>query len=87
MQTRWIVTMLLVVVLFIAAGCSRLTMDNYNKIKGGMTYNEVTSILGSPDKCSDIIGVRNCVWGDEKKSVTVSFVGDKVLLFSANNIR
>ncbi|HMK55555.1 MAG TPA: DUF3862 domain-containing protein [Dissulfurispiraceae bacterium] len=69
------------------AGCSRLTMDNYNKIKGGMAYDEVVKILGSPDKCNDVIGMRNCVWGDEKKSVTVAFVGDKVLLFSANNIR
>jgi len=87
MKTRWFVTAFLVLILFIAAGCSRFTMDNYNKIKGGMTYNEVVSILGSPDKCNDVIGIRSCVWGDEKKSINVSFVGDKVLLFSANNIR
>lgn len=87
MKTRWFVTACLVLILFVAVGCSRLTMDNYNKIKGGMPYDEVVSILGKPEKCSDVIGMRSCVWGDEKKSINVSFVGDKVLLFSANNIR
>jgi hypothetical protein len=87
MNTRWFVIAFLVLILFIAAGCSRLTMDNYNKIKGGMTYSDAVSILGSPDKCNDVIGIRSCIWGDEKKSINVSFVGDKVLLFSANNIR
>lgn len=86
MKTGWVVTVFLILALFIAAGCSKLTMDNYNKIKGGMTYDEVVGILGKPDKCSDVIGMRSCVWGNEKKSITVSFVGSKVLLFSANNI-
>jgi len=27
------------------------------------------------------------VWGDEKRSVQVGFVADKVLLFSANNLK
>jgi hypothetical protein len=87
MKTRWFLIAFLLLILFVAASCGKLTMDNYNKIKVGMTYNEVTTILGSPDNCNDIIGMRSCVWGDDKKSITVSFVGDKVLLFSANNIR
>ncbi len=87
MKKRWIITVLLIVVLFFTMGCSRLTMDNYNKIKSGMTYDEVVKILGKPDKCDDVIGMRKCVWGDEKKSITVSFVGDKALLFTANNIK
>jgi hypothetical protein len=74
-------------ILLLIAGCSKLTMDNYNKLKAGMTYNEVVNIIGSPDKCSDVLGMRNCVWGDEKKSATVTFAGDRVLFFSANNIR
>jgi len=87
MKPGLFVTAFLVLILFVTAGCSKLTMDNYNKIKGGMTYNEVTNIIGSPDKCSDILGIRSCVWGDAKKSINVSFVSDKVFLFSANNIR
>jgi hypothetical protein len=41
----------------------------------------VTTLIGKPDACDDVMGVRNCVWGDEKRSVQVGFVADKVLLF------
>jgi hypothetical protein len=33
------------------------------------------------------MGVRNCKWGDETRSVNVSFVAGKVLLFSSSNLR
>jgi hypothetical protein len=76
-----------VMILLIIAGCSKLTMENYNKLKAGMSYNEIVNIIGTPDKCSEVFGMRNCIWGDEKKSVAVTFAGDKVLFFSASNIR
>jgi len=31
--------------------------------------------------------VRNCRWGDDKRSVHVSFVAGKVLLFSSSNLQ
>ena len=83
MTMRWMVAVMIVL---IVAGCSKLTMKNYNKLKAGMNYNEVVNTIGSPDKCSDMLGMRNCVWGDEKRSVTITFAGDRVLFFSANNI-
>jgi hypothetical protein len=86
MKKGWIAAAFFILILFVVAACSRVTMDNYNKIKGGMTYDEVMNILGSPNKCNDVIGLKSCVWGDEKKSITVGFVGDKVIIFSANNI-
>ncbi len=68
-------------------GCSKLTVENYNKIEMGMSYDEVTRIIGSPEKCDDVMGIRSCTWGDEKRSVNVSFAGDKVLLFSSSNLK
>lgn len=67
-------------------GCSRITLENYNKIGVGMSYDEVTALIGSPDRCDDVMGVRNCLWGDEKRAINVSFVGGKVLLFSSSNL-
>jgi hypothetical protein len=52
-----------------------------------MRYDEVTRLLGAPDQCDDVMGVRNCKWGDETRSVNVSFVAGKVLLFSSSNLR
>jgi len=73
-------------ILLIIAGCSKLTMENYDKLKLGMAYNEVVGIIGSPGKCSDVMGVRNCEWGDEKKSINVTFAGDNVLFFNSNGL-
>jgi len=73
-------------ILLIIAGCSKLTMENYDKLKIGMAYNEVVNTIGSPEKCSDVMGVRNCEWGNEKKSINVTFAGDKVLFFTSNGL-
>lgn len=71
----------------LVAGCSKLTAENYAKIKVGMAYAEVTAIIGNPASCSDIAGFKACRWGDDKSNVTVRFVGDKVVLHSAENIK
>lgn len=69
------------------AGCGKLTVENYSKIKMGIEYSEVVMILGKPDNCSEALFVRNCVWGDEQRNITVNFVGGKVALFSSKNIK
>lgn len=80
---------LIVALTFLAmlCGCSKLTMENYAKIKMGLGYAEVVKILGKPDNCSEAMFVRNCVWGDEQKNITVNFAGDKVILFTSKNIK
>lgn len=76
---------LLALALLLAA-CDRLTLENYGKIKSGMSYDEVTAIIGPPSKCSEALGIRICTWGDERHSINVNFVGDKVVLTAANNL-
>ncbi|GAM08604.1 hypothetical protein OR1_00876 [Geobacter sp. OR-1] len=80
----------LAIVLFSLAmlfGCSKLTMENYSKIKVGIEYDKVVKILGKPDNCSEALFVRNCVWGNEQKNITVNFVGGKAVLFTSRNIK
>lgn len=72
--------------LLVTLGCSKLSLENYNKVAVGMGYDEVVTLLGAPEKCDDVMGVRNCQWGDEKRSVNVSFVGGKVLLYASSNL-
>jgi hypothetical protein len=60
-----VIAFLLYLVLF---GCSKLNRENYDKIKVGMDYQEVVSIIGDPDKCDAIMGSKNCVWGNENKN-------------------
>ncbi len=68
------------------SGCSRLTEKNYNKIAVGMSYRDVTGLIGAPAKCDDVMGLRYCTWGNKKRSINVTFTGGKVLLFSATNL-
>ena len=69
------------------AACSKVTAENYAKVKAGMEYKEVTAILGNPDRCDDLAGFKSCTWGDAKSHVNVRFAGDKAILHSAENIR
>jgi hypothetical protein len=78
-----IMALLLYLVLF---GCSKLNRENYDKIKVGMDYQQIVSIIGDPDKCDAIMGSKNCVWGNENKNITINFIGDKVFVLSMNGL-
>ena len=74
-------------VLAILSGCSKLTMENYSKIKMGLNYADVVKILGKPDSCSEALFAKSCVWGNDQKNITVNFMGDNVILFTSRNIK
>ncbi|HSV70892.1 MAG TPA: hypothetical protein VLI72_12335 [Methylibium sp.] len=76
----------LLAVLLLAA-CSRLTLANYDQVKVGMAYEDVTKLIGDPARCDETIGLRACRWGDEQRSVDITFAGGKVLLASAKNLK
>ncbi len=69
------------------AACSKVTAENYAKIKVGMDYKDVAAAIGNPANCSETAGFKVCKWGDEKSGVTVRFAADKVVIHSADNIK
>lgn len=81
---RMLTLSLLALTLF---GCSKLTMENYAQLKVGQSYEEVTAIIGPPARCDEVLGVRQCLWGDEQKGIRVGFAAGKALAFSANNLK
>jgi hypothetical protein len=83
MKIRTVLATSLMLLMF---GCSKLTLENYSKITMGMTYEEVTQLIGAPDSCDDVMGVRSCKWGNETRSVNVNFIAGKVMLFSSSNL-
>lgn len=72
-------------VLFIAA-CSKLTPENYAKLKVGMDYAEVVKIIGDPGECSAVLNAQNCQWKDGDKEVQVKFVAEKVIFVSGKGM-
>lgn len=73
--------------LLAVVGCSRLTQENYDRIAVGMSYDEVVELIGTPEACDDVMGVRSCTWGDETRSVKVNFLAGEVLLYSSTNLK
>lgn len=76
-----------VLMLIALAGCSKLSMDNYQLLKTGMSYDEVTAIIGKPDSCEEALGTRSCIWGDEKKQIKAAFLAEKAMLFSHQGLQ
>ena len=73
--------------LLLMSGCSKVNKENYSMIKTGMSYDEVTTILGKASSCDEKIGISSCVWGDDKSYISVQFVADKASFFSNKNIK
>jgi hypothetical protein len=78
---------LALVAMALTACGSRLSLDNYNKLQVGQSYEEVKQILGDPSRCDEALAMRVCVWGDDQRSVSVSFALGKVVLLLANNLK
>ena len=90
MLSRRIMKGLLVLLIFgsfVLAGCSKLTTENYEKLKVGMSYEEVVAIIGAATDCSEQLGVKSCTWGSESKNIKVKFAGDKAVYFSNKGIQ
>ena len=80
-------TILVVAGLLLAACGSKVSLENYGKLRTGQSYEDVTQILGDPARCDEILGIRTCVWGDEQRGISVNFVAGQVMLLSAKNLK
>ena len=66
--------------------CSKVTKENYDKVKIGMDYDQVIKIIGDPEKCDSLLNAKNCIWGDESKSIEIKFVADRVVFTSSKGL-
>lgn len=79
--------LLLAAALLFLTGCTRLTKSNYDKIKTGMTYDEVVKIIGKPEHCSEAIGLSSCEWKSGDAVVKINFIADQVTLTTAEGLK
>ena len=68
------------------SGCSKVTQENYEKIKVGMTYEQVTDILGKPTASESGLGMKHCVWKDGEKAIDIKMLADKVVFLKSRNL-
>jgi hypothetical protein len=79
-------TVALAILAIFLAGCgapSKITKENFDKIKVGMTYAEVNAILGEPTESSslDIAGFSgtNSTWKFGDAVITIQFINGQVV--------
>ena len=78
---------LIVIVLFsfwlAACDASRLTQENFDKIRTGMTQAEVTAILGEPTESSSmdvpVFSGTASTWKKDGTTITIQFANGKVV--------
>ncbi|HEY9128873.1 MAG TPA: DUF3862 domain-containing protein [Sulfurovum sp.] len=84
MKKRYLLITALVLLL---SGCNQVTKDNYDKIKSGMTYDEVVKILGKPEGCSETLGISNCEWKDNDAMISITFISNQVTIAVAEGLK
>ena len=67
--------------------CGKINKENYDKLSVGMEYNQVVEIIGNPDNCDTTVGVKSCIWGDDKQYIKVSFAFDKATIFTNKGLK
>lgn len=85
-RLRWIRGALLAGALL--PGCAeKVSLENYNRLQVGQSFDEVKLIIGDPARCDEVFGIRSCVWGDEQRGIQVAFMAGQVALLSAHNLK
>ena len=67
--------------------CSKMTQENYDRLKVGMEYSQAVSLLGEPQECNAVLNAKNCTWGDDKRSIQAKIVADKVVWLSSKGLK
>ena len=70
------------VLLLVVTACSKITQENFDKVRDGMSRAEVEAILGTPTEVSSagVAGLSgtSSTWKGEAGSITIQFFNDKV---------
>lgn len=69
------------------SACSKITIDNYARLKVGMDFTQVVDILGTPAKCAEVKKNRFCRWGSETQNIKIAFVANRATLTSKNGLK
>lgn len=79
--------LLIAALVLLFSGCNKVTKENYDKIKSGMTYDEVVKVLGKPEGCSEALGISNCEWKDDEAMISITFISNQVTIAVAEGLK
>ena len=75
---------LAIALLLVASACSKVTQENFAKVRDGMSEQEVQAVLGNPTESSSVsvlgLSGTSSRWVAKDAVITVQFVNGKVRL-------
>lgn len=81
-----ITAFILTLTVFLISCGSPISQKNFDKIKSGMSKNEVIQLLGEPTESTGMglgeISGANLVWKSSEITITIQFINDKVAVKS-----
>ncbi|NMR23968.1 DUF3862 domain-containing protein [Pseudoalteromonas sp. NEC-BIFX-2020_015] len=78
--------LLIVAAILTLSACSKINLENYEKIEIGMSKTDVEAILGAAEKCVEKTLHTNCTWGGGDKKIEITLVSDRVSLYSKTGL-
>ena len=77
-------------VLAFLAGCAlepdRVTRENYDLLKLGMTFEAVTEIMGEPQHASTQLGAKEYTWVNGDKQIHAKFLFNSAVYYSSKGL-
>jgi len=78
---------MIIALTILLSGCNKITKENYNKIKSGMSYDKVVEVLGKPEGCSETLGISNCEWKNDNAMISITFISNQVTIAVAEGLK
>jgi hypothetical protein len=81
---------LVLLILPAMAACSlqpdKVTRENYDKLELGMSFEEVSAILGEPATFSTWLGIKQYTWVEKGRHIHAKFLADSAVYYSCKNL-
>ena len=63
-----------------------VTLENYEKLKFGMSYEAVEEILGKPDSIHPFLGIKQCTWVNGERHIHAKFILGRAVYYSSKGL-
>jgi len=85
-MSKKVMLVVLIVLACAVSSCKGVSSDNYDKLKVGMEFDAVSSILGKPDNCRAVLNMKNCIWTDGEQEIRIKFAAEQVVFTASRGL-
>jgi len=64
-----------------------VTLQNYEKLKFGMSYDAVVAILGKPQQTAPFMGIQQCTWVSGERHIHAKFMFNRAVYYSSRGLQ